>query len=389
MRQDCWTLSPERGFLISPDPFHTSVGAYPWEAGRKDMVAEIDGLAAAMTELLESHRVRIVLDALNPIDYSDLEHDVDAFPVVEKLMQVYSYFASAFVYATHEEPAHRLPAGVAVPLYTLARLVERPPILSYSGYVLNNWRRVDPAGDIVLGNITTQQHFLGGRDEDWFILVHVEIENRASGALNGIQAAVEAAAQGDTEALLAALERISTSVGEMVRTFARMPEGCDSDVYYFRVRPYIFGFNDVVYEGVMEYGGQPQNFRGQTGAQSSIIPALVAGLGLEHEQSGLTQHLEVMKAYMPRPHRAFITQMGHSTVRAVVKQNASHMVLREAYNLCLERVSAFRKLHYHFVVTYIHQKVENPLGTGGTVFMDWLGKLLTETNMQYISAPNS
>ncbi len=93
----------------------------------------------------------------------------------------------------------------------------------------------------------------------------------------------------------------------MIASFHRMPEGCDSDVYYFKVRPYIFGFNEVIYEGA--FGNQPQTFRGQTGAQSSIVPALVAALGLQHETTGLTQHLDIMKAYMPKPHREFVESM--------------------------------------------------------------------------------
>ena len=63
----------------------------------------------------------------------------------------------------------------------------------------------------------------------------------------------------------------------------RMPEKCDPFIYYNRVRPYIFGWKNnpatpqgVIYEEVDEYNGKPQLFRGETGAQSSIVPALDA-----------------------------------------------------------------------------------------------------------------
>jgi indoleamine 2,3-dioxygenase len=203
--------------------------------------------------------------------------------------------------------------------------------------------------------------------------------------LQGVQAARQAALTGDAAAVEQGLEAISASLSAMLTTFDRMPEGCNSDVYYFRVRPYIFGFNDVIYEGVDAFGGQPQSFRGQTGAQSSIIPALVAGLGLKHEQSALTQHLDVMKAYMPKPHREFIAEMGTAGIRDFILRTESK-TLAEAYNTCLRQVLAFRRLHLHYATTYIAQKVKNPLGTGGTVFMDWLDRLATETEAQLVEA---
>ena len=59
--------------------------------------------------------------------------------------------------------------------------------------------------------------------------------------------------------------------------FSKMPEKCDPYVYYHRVRPYIFGTKDnpvlkkgLIYEN--QFDNKPQFFRGETGAQSSIIP---------------------------------------------------------------------------------------------------------------------
>ena len=49
----------------------------------------------------------------------------------------------------------------------------------------------------------------------------------------------------------------------------RIPEKMDPALYYKTFRPYIRFFENVVYEGV-ETG--PLDFRGETGAQSSIMP---------------------------------------------------------------------------------------------------------------------
>jgi indoleamine 2,3-dioxygenase len=372
MEQTCWQIHADRGFLIAPDPAETL----------PDLSADLAQamhVAAQTQTLLKGHTLRSALDELPVADTSGVRE----WHAVERLMQAYSYLASSYVYATDEPPASRIPAGVAVPFVALAKRVQRPPILSYSGYVLNNWRRIDPAGDIALGNIETIQHFRGGRDEDWFVLVHVDIEARAAGALQGIQAGVRAAQIGDLEGLEEALGLVAASVEQMIISFRRMPEQCDSDVYYWQVRPYIFSFTNVIYDGVAEFGGQPQSFRGQTGAQSSIVPALVAALGLQHEQSGLTQHLEIMKNYMPLLHREFIAQIGASRIRQMVIE-AGQPALSEIYNLCLRRVLEFRRLHFHYATTYIAQKVADPVGTGGTIFMDWLAQLADETEAQLV-----
>lgn len=380
--QNCWRIWEDRGFLIHPDPLDKLTRIAGLDSLiPQDALAQIEQTAHALPTLLESGTIRTTLEHFPVYDMHRLVETHD-FRIVERLMQMYSYFASAFIYATNQEAEHRLPAGIAVPLVQLAEMVERPPILSYSSYVLANWKRT--AQNIVVDDLELVQKFLGNRDEHWFILIHTDIEARATGALNGLIHARDAAENHDLAALEGIFSDISTSINAMLTTFFRMPEHCDSDVYYFRVRPYIFGFNDVVYEGVEKFNGQPQSFRGQTGAQSSIVPALVAGLGLEHEKTALMHHLEIMKDYMPKPHREFIAEMGKSTVRDVVKAHADNSALVEGYNDCLMKLTEFRKQHLHYATTYIAQKVDSPYGTGGTVFMDWLDQLVTETEAQLI-----
>lgn len=379
MEHECWSVWQDRGFLINPDP--------PVRIGdRIDFppLAKVEALAAELPDLLQSRTLRKTLENLAIVDLSPLNLETLDCCLAERLMQIYSYFASAYVYAIPDEPARCIPAGVAVPLVQLGHRVERPPILSYSNYVLNNWQKIDPNGGIRVDNLRLIQPFLGNGDEAWFVLIHVDIEARAADALQQLQAAARAVKHNDAAALETALTSMHESVSEMIVTFRRMPEGCDSDVYYFAVRPYIFGFNDIIYQGVAEYGETPQLFRGQTGAQSSIVPALVAGLGLKHEQTGLTDHLNVMKAYMPKPHREFVAQMAHAGIRDFVLDSADNSALVEAYNECLRKVTEFRSQHYHFATEYIARKVSSPLGTGGTVFMDWLKQLITETEQQLV-----
>ena len=51
----------------------------------------------------------------------------------------------------------------------------------------------------------------------------------------------------------------------------------------------------MIYEGVDEYKGIGQKFRGETGAQRAIIPAMDAVLGIEHERDELREYLMEMR----------------------------------------------------------------------------------------------
>ena len=106
------------------------------------------------------------------------------------------FLASAYINQVGQEPATLLPRNIALPLCDVCTRLDRPPILSYDGYALYNWKRFDPAGPVALGNIDTIQNFVHLYDEHWFILVHVEIEALAAALLAAIDRAAEALAAG-------------------------------------------------------------------------------------------------------------------------------------------------------------------------------------------------
>src|SRR6202044_85212 len=124
------------------------------------------------------------------------------------LVQLYyvrlGFLASAYVNQVGLEPATLLPHNIARPLCDVCARLDRPPILSYDGYALQNWKRFDPAGPIALGNIDTIQNFVHLYDEHWFILVHVEIEALAAPLLKAIGEAARGLARDDHAAASAA-----------------------------------------------------------------------------------------------------------------------------------------------------------------------------------------
>jgi indoleamine 2,3-dioxygenase len=279
-----------------------------------------------------------------------------------------------------------------MPWHAVACRLGRPPVLSYSSYALHNFFRFDSTREIECGNIGLIQNFFGGIDEEWFILIHVDIERKAAPGMAVLQACLDAAEIAEAEQLQSLLAKVHASIESIYATLKRMPEWCDPYIYYQRVRPYIHGWKDhpdlprgVIYEGVEAYGDSPQHFRGETGAQSTIVPSLDAVLGIEHKQDILRSYLMEMRTYMPPAHRAFIESLeARGSVRPFV-QRCHILRLTEIYNACIEGIERFRSLHLEYAGRYIFRQAQtdarNPsaVGTGGTPFMSYLTKHRDET----------
>src|SRR5262249_6760981 len=217
--------------------------------------------------------------------------------------------ASAYVNHVGEEPSKVLPANLASPLRQVCALLNRPPILSYDAYALYNWKRFRSDQPVALGNIDTVQNFVHLYDEHWFVLVHVEIEAIAARLLDAIARIHESLASNDEAAIDRAVGEIADAINDQVRVLKRIPEKMDPTLYYKTFRPYIRFFEDVEYEVEPAASSAEilrMNFRGETGAQSSIMPTLVALMKIPHAPSMLTNHLADMRNYMPAAHRHLI-----------------------------------------------------------------------------------
>jgi indoleamine 2,3-dioxygenase len=370
-------ISDERGFLPFQDPLKRLPG--PFEAWEE--------AALHLPKLLVSDQLRRAIGDLPPFPVELINEDRE----YERAMVLLSYLGHAYVWGG-ARPETRLPARLAVPWHQIAEGLGRPPVLSYSSYALHNFFRFDASREIELGNIGLIQNFLGGIDEEWFILVHVEIERQAASAIAALDACLDAAEGRDAEQLEKLLSQVASSLHAIYATLRRMPEHCEPFIYYHRVRPYIHGWKDhpdipdgVIYEGVEAYGGRPQKFRGETGAQSAIVPALDAMLGVKHKEDVLSSYLREMRTYMPPAHRAFLEALEARTAVRPFVERAGRQALAAAFNECVETLGAFRSLHLEYAAAYIFRQAQtdpkNPhaVGTGGTPFMEYLKKHRDET----------
>ncbi len=374
------------GFISSDEPLRYLVN-------KNEDEQILENLACSIPKLLLTNKIRKQIDSLPDTFFS---HNLEKYSEHElRLLNVqFSFLAHAYVWGDLV-PSKILCAAIAKPWSKISEMLGRPAILSYASYCLDNWHKINQDEGVNLDNVALNYNFLGGIDEDWFVTIHVCIEHAANKA---IQSAFNIASKFENnecndQFLTDELTSIKKSMLEVNHIFRKMPEKCDPYIYYHRVRPYIFGWKNnpalpdgLIYESCFDE--EPQLYRGETGAQSSIVPTLDALLNVEHERDELREYLDEMKSYMPPSHRELIKYVeDHSELKKAISDKED---LQALYDECCQEISIFRSQHLRYAADYIHnQSTKNTLfgsggskvrGTGGTPFMKYLKKHRDETD---------
>ncbi|MEM0975918.1 MAG: indoleamine 2,3-dioxygenase [Pseudomonadota bacterium] len=385
---DQYDISAERGYLCR---FNAD------DVILEGPMAEARSVAMRLPEYLPSGRIRTLLTLRLPEFDAGAEVAALSDAQARLAMVHYSFMVQAYVWG-EEAPSAVLPRKLAMPIVALADRLGQQPLLPYSGYVLDNWGRFDPDGGIDLDNIYMIQNFLSGQDEAWFVLIHVAIEATAGAVLAKMPWVVSSVAAEDLETTQIQLEEMATIWERINAIFDQMPERCDPYIYFERVRPYIHGWKDnpalpdgIIYEGVPRYGTAGQAFRGQTGSQSSIVPAMDALMGVGHAADPMKAFLDQLHIYRPPAHRAFIDDLrAESGLRDFVMKS-DHGGLKSAYNANIQAVADFRSRHLEYAASYINKQHrmasgnDTDVGTGGTPFMKYLKKHRDETQERLIA----
>ncbi|MCB9109464.1 MAG: hypothetical protein H6633_35295 [Anaerolineales bacterium] len=364
-----YEIDPERGFLLG----HPPLKRLPAEFERWERVA------AQVPVLLMTGRLRSTLEHLPLPDLNRLE-TIDHW---RRAMLLLSVFGNSYVWGENP-PATVIPRSIAVPWWQVAEKLGRPPIAAHASLGLYNWQLIDKDRPFDLDNVDTLQPLLGGLDERWFYVTTAAIEARGGLAVAAVVEAQIAVDSGQADMLGQSLEKLKTALGRMHAVLQRIPEKCSPYIFFHRIRPFIAGWDEagVIYEGVSQ---TPQHFVGGSAAQSSLLPAIDAGLGIEHPSPHSGPFMQEMRRYMPPSHRNFVqaVENGPSVRQFVQDQALTYPALAELYNHCLAGVDQFRKKHLEIAVRYIMNEAPDDeraaYGTGGSSFVPFLSTTRQET----------
>ena len=275
----------------------------------------------------------------------------------------------------------RVPQPLSVPFLQVCKHLELPPVATYAGVCLWNFKLIFPDEPIdSLSNIATLTTFTGSLDESWFYLISVAIEARGAPILPLMLDAIAAARINDSRTVTECLCTFAERLDELGTLLQRMYENCDPHVFYHRIRPFLAGSKNMADAGlpngvIYEDGSGQEPYRqygGGSNAQSSLIQFFDIILGVEHrptgdkrgensesEQGGTappSRHnfIHEMRSYMPGPHRRFLEHVSIvANIREYVESHKSDRALSVAFDACLAMLRSLRDKHIQMVSRYI------------------------------------
>lgn len=144
---------------------------------------------------------------------------------------------------------------------------------------LYNWRRINPQGPITTDNLRLIRAFTGHPSEAGFILVHVAMVAHSGAQVRATLRILRACQEQDHTKLARAMEtylRAMRAINLQMETMWTLSHPDD----YKTFRTFIMGLKNqpmfpdgVTYQGVPEETGKDRQYRGESGANDSIIPS--------------------------------------------------------------------------------------------------------------------
>lgn len=385
-----FTVSTTRGFLPRQNPIVT----LPSEFSALEDILQSLPIKTASGEpgLLAQNKLGDTVDSSFPDLTTEIDKYKDNQVVLLALYRDYSFLASAYLL----EPCHHellrtnesyglgrdvLPAQIARPIAKVAELTGFKPFMEYAGsYALANYRLLDPSKSLEYDNLALIRAFEHGLDrtssEAGFVLVHVDMVRHSGELVRGIIKALKGIEQDDRvmhedglTVTLEALRGVNKTMDKMWNKSKPMS--------YTHFRTFIFGItsqsmfpNGVTYQGVSD---TPLSFRGESGANDSMIPTMDNFLQIPMPDTPLTRILEDFRQYRPGNHREFL---------AWVEQRSRELCTREyamktgpsalLFLRLLDGVREFRYRHWTFTREYILKRTKHKTATGGSPIVKWL-----------------
>lgn len=273
-----------------------------------------------------------------------------------------------------------LPKQIAIPLCNVSDKLGLKPILTHATVDLYNWEIKDPSKPFGIDNLRSLNLLTGCRDEEWFYLVMVDIEEKASKIyplMLKIFEHLDWNSNNNSHVIVVeCLEKISNIIHDIGMVTKRTRENCSPEFFYNTLRPYLRGTEEsgLIYEGVSD---EPAHYSGGSAAQSSIFPVLDAFLGVTHYD----KYFDKIIKYMPQKHQDFIQYVRNNcNLKSHLEKNKNDEI-KEVFNKCLNKMDRFRKIHMGLVHSYIIEmsKSENSKGTGGTDLNGFLKNSINDT----------
>ena len=319
-------------------------------------------------------------------------------PVLLRARQVLTFVLHFYIHSIPKPSptAIHIPPSLSIPLRAVSDRLGLPPICTYSDTICYNYSV--PGSADRLEDFSIHSTFSSTPDEVHFYRTQAMIEYRGARAMplmKSIISAVDASCLGPVPTHLDQLTKV---VDELTEILANVRTDCDPAVFYNQIRVWFPG-GRVIYD-IEDGESVEEEWMGSSAAQSSIIQALDAFLGIEPLTHRPQEKYDVqpsdgskmaflarMRLYLPVDHRAFLEELSRfgQQMRTFIfehpdwEQAAETM---EAYNRVIDAMRRFRSGHIRVVALYVttqQRKGEKSAGTGGTSGVPFLKSIRDQT----------
>jgi len=375
----------DNGFLPRQDPLENLPREYK----------ELDDLLNAMPlQLNETNKGLLATGDFGPAIEKELpEYDLTKIEdnrLLTALFRDYTFATSAYLLepcdikylkeGKYGVGRSKLPRNLAVPLDVISKKLGLRPYMEYAtSYALYNYARINPKEGLTHENLKLIRQFSGYKSETGFIITHVVMVRYTADLVRKVLESLDAVKAQNREAFNKALSELNEVMNQINGAMETMWATSDPKDYN-KFRTFIMGTknqaemfpNGVVYEGVSD---EPTFYRGESGANDSIIPTLDNLMQLTDKMpnNDLTKILKDFRTYRPAEHTKWLSWVEDTASKLSVRDFAvADPKSAMLYMLILDQIRDFRHRHWNFTKEYIIRRSKHPVATGGSPILSWL-----------------
>lgn len=370
-----FNVSSTFGFLPTEEPLSTLPAPF---TQLQEVIDDLPTILLCPNEIVK--RVETIPCYLSEINV------INDVQLLQALFRAYTFITSAYTlelsYQTfvktgkYGEARRILPKNISKSLVAVSEKLNVYPWLDYHyAYSLGNYVKKDKNGSLDWKNLDMACKFIGSMDEVGFIMLHVYI-NELSPQL--VESVMEFSKTKDKRYL----KQCGKVMEEMNKRRREMWEASRPN-HYNDFRVFIMGIKGntelfgegLVYEDCFD--NKPQQFRGQTGAQDSIIPMMDIFTGVVdyYPTNKLTEYLLDLRSYRPVCVQEFFKDLREVyTAHPLFHMFSQTKDVEGLLDLLkiVDEIYLFRNGHWQFVQKYIMENTDYPVATGGTPITSWL-----------------
>ena len=319
-------------------------------------------------------------------------------PVLLRARQVLTFVLHFYIHSVPKPSptAIHIPPSLSIPLRAVSEHLGLPPICTYSDTICYNYSISGSADS--LEDFSIHSTFSSSQDEVHFYRTQAMIEYRGAQAMPLMKSIISAVDGSHLRPVSTHLDHLAGVVDELTEILENLRTDCDPAVFFNRIRVWFPG-GKLVYD-LGDGESVEEEWMGSSAAQSSIIQALDAFLGIEPFTHKPQEKYDVqpsdgskmaflarMRLYLPADHRTFIEELNQfgQQMRTFIldhpdREQAAETM--EAYNRVIDAMRKFRSGHIRIVALYIttqQRKGEKSDGTGGTSGVPFLKSIRNQT----------